>query len=111
MRKITDTIVSAFMRGDARTVGNTRTDGNTIWLHDNAIAWRDGRDVVVTLAGWGTVTTRERLNGLLDVIAPHLGIVQRKHEQYVQNMELDELTPLDDDEHFVIEHIRAPFSA
>ena len=103
MRKITDTIVSAFMRGDSKTVGNTRTDGDTIYLHDNAIAWRDGRDVVITLAGWGTVTTRERLNGLLDVIAPHLGIVQRNHEQFVQNMELNELTPLDSEERFTIE--------
>ena len=102
MRKITNDIVDAFMRGDSKTINNSRTDGNTLWLHDNAIAWRDGRDVVLTMAGWGSVTTRERLNGLLDVIAPHLVILQRNHEQHVYNRKLDELTPLDTRETFTI---------
>ena len=95
MRKITAEIVDAFMRGDSIRIGNTRTDGDTIYLHDNAIAQRNGRDVRITLAGWGTVTTRERLNGLLDVIAPHLGAVQRNHEQFIQNTQDNTLTPFD----------------
>jgi hypothetical protein len=103
MRKITNDVVTAFMNGDNFNMANSRTDGHTLWLHDNAIAWRDGRDVVLTMAGWGSVTTRERLNGLLDVIAPHLAIVQRNHDQYVYNYELDELTPLDTEERFTIE--------
>ena len=96
MRKITTEIVNAFMRGDSKTMGNTRTDGDAIYLHDNAIAWRDGRDVVITLANWGTVTTRERLNGLLNTIAPHLGAVQRNHAQFIQNRQDNTLTPFDD---------------
>ena len=95
MRKITSEIVDAFMRGDSKRVGNTRTDGDTIYLHDNAIAQRNGRDVRITLAGWGTVTTRERLNGLLNVIAPHLGAVQRNHQQFIHNMQDNTLTPFD----------------
>ena len=37
MRKVTEQIKQAFERGEAKTVGNTRTDGNTVWLHGNAI--------------------------------------------------------------------------
>lgn len=104
MRKITSEIVNAFMRGDSKTMGNSSTDGDTLWLHNNAIAWRDGRNIVLTMAGWGSVTTRERLNGLLDVIAPHLAIVQRNHEQHILNrLENHSLTLLNTRDTFVIE--------
>ena len=50
------------------------TDGNALFLHGNKIAEyaslykNDGDDSInITLAGWDTVTTRERLNGLRGV--------------------------------------------
>lgn len=68
MRKVTAEIVKAWARGDSLTVGNTSTDGDSIWLHGNPIAWKTGdADIIaLTLAGWPTVTTRERLNGVLN---------------------------------------------
>jgi hypothetical protein len=65
MRKTTEVVVGAFLAGKARKMGNTSTDGTILRLHGNRIAERmpDG-SIVATLAGWGTVTTRERLNGL-----------------------------------------------
>ena len=64
MRKITKEITDAFFARRSRKCGNTRTDGTTIWLHGNAIAqWQLG-ELFITLAGWDTVTTRERLNGI-----------------------------------------------
>jgi hypothetical protein len=64
MRQVTKTIVDAFFARRSRKCGNTRTDGQTFYLHGNAIAkWEDG-DIYITLAGWNTVTTRERLNGI-----------------------------------------------
>ena len=65
MRKITRRCVIAFHKGIAHRESNTRTDGRTLYLHDNPIARFDEQgDLWVTTAGWNTVTTRERLNGL-----------------------------------------------
>lgn len=96
MRKITEQVVDAFMRGDSFASGNSQTDGDTIWLHGNAIAWREGRDVVIHHATWHTRTTRERLNGLLNVIAPHLGVVQRDYVEYIQDTNANTLLPFGD---------------
>lgn len=65
MRKVTQQIKQAFERRESKTIGNTKTDGNTVWLHGNAIVKRgfDGL-VIASLAGWNTPTTRERVNGI-----------------------------------------------
>lgn len=64
MRKVTREVTDAFFNRRPRKCGNTRTDGTTIWLHGNAIAQWQGGELFITLAGWDTVTTRERLNGI-----------------------------------------------
>lgn len=70
MRKVTKEVVDAFLAGKRRSVGNTSTDGVVLKLHGNTIATIDPvtRIVSVTLAGWATPTTRERLNGLCDLL-------------------------------------------
>ena len=69
MRKVTRETVEAFVAGHKRTVGNTTTDGTVLLLHGNRIAERmpDG-SIYATLAGWESPTTRERLNGLCEVL-------------------------------------------
>lgn len=65
MRKVTQQIKEAFEERKAKTVGNTHTDGESVWLHGNKIVTRDPSGVVIaTLAGWNTPTTRERVNGI-----------------------------------------------
>lgn len=65
MRKITKEIVAAFMKRETKKIGNSRTDGTTLFLHDNAIAkWDAEGRLWVTNAGWWSTTTKERLNGL-----------------------------------------------
>ena len=65
MRKVTERIKKAFEQGKALKVGNTETDGKTVWLHGNAIVKRDFDGLVRwSLAGWNTPTTRERVNGI-----------------------------------------------
>lgn len=65
MRKVTQQIKQAFNQGTSLKVGNTRTDGQTVWLHGNAIVKRDPDGLVRwSLAGWNTPTTRERVNGI-----------------------------------------------
>ncbi len=68
MRKITEMTVHAFLDGETMQVGNTTATADGLFLHGNRIAecFEDdrGRGVLVSLAGWDTRTTRDRLNGL-----------------------------------------------
>lgn len=67
MRKITREIVDAFQNSRSLTIGNSRTNGESLWLFDNKIAEirRDG--LWITNSGWDSATTKERLNGLSGV--------------------------------------------
>jgi hypothetical protein len=67
MRKITQQIVNAFQNSRSLTIGNSRTNGESLWLFGNKIAEirRDG--LWVSNGGWDSVTTKERLNGLTGV--------------------------------------------
>lgn len=67
MRQVTQQIKQAFEQGKSLKVGNTETDGQTVWLHGNAIIKRDASGFVIwSLAGWNTPTTRERVNGIVN---------------------------------------------
>ena len=85
MRKVTQQIKEAFERGEAKTVGNTTTDGNTVWLHGNAIVKRDPDGLIRwSLAGWNTPTTRERVNGIVNV-----GVHQVNFEAVLNGQTID----------------------
>ena len=91
MRKETHKIASAFIARKPARAARTTTNGTVLRLHGNDIAWHLPQDtetglndIAFTLAGWGSVTTRERLNGLLDLLGfPFVGISQRKGRQWV----------------------------
>ena len=69
MRKITREISTAFLDGKILYKDNTSTDNGEIRLFGNLIAyWNTDSSVVITLAGHNTQTTRERLNGLLELM-------------------------------------------
>lgn len=77
-RKVTLAVTRAFLNREAHKSGQSRTDGKTLWLYDNAIAeWR-GNSLWITNAGWDTKTTKERLNAL-----PNVNIVQRNFQWYL----------------------------
>jgi len=85
MRKVTQQIADAFMARKSKTIGNTHTDGESIWLHGNEIVRRNESDQIeVSLAGWPTPTTRERLT-------PFAIICQRKGEQYLNGKQIENL--------------------
>ena len=79
MRKITEQAVEAFEAQRSFKSGNTQVriipqnggDGSLILLelHGNTIARHESWNgqTFITSAGWFTVTTKERLNGLRDV--------------------------------------------
>lgn len=63
MRKVTSQIRDAWLAGRSKTVGNTTTDGSSVYLHGNEVIRLNGggNSVQARLAGWNTPTTRERL--------------------------------------------------
>jgi len=69
MRKITREVMQSFLDHDRFKLANSETCGNRVWLHGNLIAERtpDG-EYRLTMAGWLTRTTVERLNGLLELL-------------------------------------------
>lgn len=86
MRKITRDAVNAFRNNEDFKRDNTevRADGNgtVMFLHGNCIAMtlRAG-NLRVRAAGWETVTTKERLNGLLLAVGCQ-GIHQKDYVWY-----------------------------
>tara|TARA_A200000159_G_C7292589_1_gene326387 strand:- start:595 stop:903 length:309 start_codon:yes stop_codon:yes gene_type:complete len=85
MRKVTQRIKQAFEQGKSLKVDNTRTDGQTVWLHGNAIVKRDPDGLVRwSLAGWNTPTTRERVNGIANA-----GVHQVKFEPILNGQVID----------------------
>ena len=86
MRKITQKIANAFINGESLKIKNTETDGQSVWLHGNMIANKTGNGLQISMAGWPTVTTRERLNGICQAMGKNLRIVQRDHVQYAVSL-------------------------
>ena len=85
MRKVTEEIKKAFEQGKSLKKGNTRTDGTSVFLHGNEIVKRDPSGLVlVTLAGWNTPTTRERVNGITGI-----GIYQKNFVPMLNDCEID----------------------
>ena len=76
MRAVTEQIKTAFDNGQKKTVNNTWTDGQAVWLHGNKIVERRDDGVYFCMCGWGTPTTRERINGITGA-----GIYQKNHTQ------------------------------
>jgi hypothetical protein len=84
MSKITHTIASAFMKGKAKSLSNTKTDGKSLWLFGNKIAEHREDGTYISNAGWKSKTTKERLNGLTNV-----SISQRKGKWHLNDNEWD----------------------
>lgn len=102
MRQITSDTAIAFLAGTGISRANTSTDGRVLLLHGNRIAWKGEHNgtagVFITCAGWGTPTTRERLNGVLRVMGhngngdrPLLRVTQKDGAQYIEQERCDGL--------------------
>jgi hypothetical protein len=81
---ITTQICRAFEAGEVFKKSNDSTDGVTMFLYGNAIAAHRSNGMWITNAGWATVTTKARLNGLTGV-----SISQRKGVWYLNGAEWD----------------------
>ena len=94
MRKISKLAARAFIEGREFRRDNTsvrieqRTSEDShpnrrLYLHGNLIAeYTNATGLRITLAGWPTPTTRERLHTLLKEMGKCEGVWQHKFEQY-----------------------------
>jgi hypothetical protein len=99
MRQVSKSVITAFLKGESKTVGNTSTNGVALFLHGNKIAKKDGNTLLISLCNWNTVTTRERLNSLL-FLAPQHGyelqikkIFQQRGEAHLWTVNENEWFP------------------
>jgi hypothetical protein len=103
MRQASTVVVLAFLQRKRHKRNHDFTDGESLTLHGNKIAWHnpDG-SVSMTLAGWPTSTTRDRLNTLCWHMISDKPFHQKKHEQYYNDR------PITPDNVFTIHNIIAP---
>ena len=64
--------------------------GSIVKLHGNKIAEEYAKSIVLFDGGWQTVTTKSRLNALLDEFATGTGVIQRNFEWYLTYKHLKE---------------------
>ncbi len=83
-RKITTSIVSAFLAGKELKESNSHTDGTYLYLFGNLIAKKDKGNIYITNAGWKSNTTKERLNAI-----PGVNIYQKAKKWYLNGNEWD----------------------
>ena len=85
MKQITKKIKNAFEQGKSLKVGNTETDGKTVWLHGSPIVKRDFDGLIrASLAGYNTQVTRERVNGITG-----LSFRQKKGKAVLNDQEIN----------------------
>ena len=90
MRKISQNIATSFFAGKPLHIDNTYTDGEKVYLHSNLIAKKIHPDKLeISLAGYPTMTTRERLNSILNVFGFDHYIQQKEGKQYIVNEPAD----------------------
>jgi hypothetical protein len=90
MRKITLEACQAFFDRKPFRCDNTQVEircysydySTVMLLHGNEIARKVGKQITLTLAGWPTVTTRDRLNGILQYAGIAERFRQHKNKQY-----------------------------
>ena len=68
MRKVSREVISAFLAGKSKKVGNTYSSGNCLYLHGNQIASSVNGAIRIFDGGWSSNTTKERLNALLQLM-------------------------------------------
>lgn len=88
-------VLASFLAGESRSIRNDSSIMGpmgiySLALHGNTIATRfAGGEINATLAGWPTVTTRDRLNALCDAIGQQHKFSQSKNVQYYAGGEID----------------------
>ena len=99
MRIVTEKAIKAFLNHRNGKFGgtqyytgtvNTEIKDDVMYLHENAIAKLINGELYVSFAGWGSVTTRERLQGFRE-FGYKINVCQSHHEQFLNGKQVDDL--------------------
>lgn len=99
MSKVSTNAARSFIHRTPRRENNTvvtvLNGFSHMFLHGNQIAWHteDGR-TGLSMCGWGTLTTRSRLNAILEAMQSAWRIVQRGGLQYAANLRTGDVREL-----------------
>jgi hypothetical protein len=82
MRKITKEAATAFrmdkpFKKDNTEVKVSQTE-TAMYLHGNKIAWCDGENIYLSSCGYTTNTTKERLNGIIEMCYATKSIIYQR---------------------------------
>ena len=103
MRKITREIATAFLDGKILYKDNTLAEIDGIYLFGNLIAyWNTDSSVTITLAGGNSTTTRERLNGLLELMGLEKRIISEDGVPYIRYKRYDSM--MDIYKHYTVDY-------
>ena len=69
---------------------NTEIKDDVMYLHENAIAKLLNGELYVSFAGWGSPTTRERLQGFRK-FGYKINVCQSHNEQFLNGKQVDDL--------------------
>jgi len=114
MRKITEQSVKALFNHEQFALANTRTQpfksNTSLYLHDNLIAVKfiDG-DLRLSLAGYNTTTTKERLNGILELACVNWRYRTIKGKAYLVHLETHTKLRISDDRFYSIAEMAMAF--
>jgi hypothetical protein len=102
MRQVTKKVCSAFIERKPAHSVNTITNGSILTLFGNQIAWWDVEepDVLwITFAGQPTTTTKDRINGVCDLLGLGKPFYSKDFQLYFGSA----LRPIDSREHVRID--------
>ena len=89
MRQVTNEVVRAFLNGEPKAISNSMTDGKSLYLWGNEIArFNDNGKLEISLCGYNTVTTRERLNGVLTLGGYNLKLSTKQGTPNINGIEI-----------------------
>lgn len=114
MRKITEQSAKALLNHERFMLANTRTqqfNSNTsLYLFDNLIAVKDKQgDLRLSLAGHNTTTTKERLNGILELACLNWRYRTIKGKAYLVHLETGTKLRIDDNRFYSIAEMAMAF--
>jgi len=114
MRKITEQSAKALLNHEHYSLANTRTqpfhNKTALYLHDNLIAVKDKSGYLrLSLAGYNTTTTKERLNGILELACLNWRYRTIKGKAYLVHLETGVKLRIDDNRFYSITEMAMAF--
>ena len=84
MKKGSQQIKEAFINNLSKKISNTETDGKAVYYHGHKIIEKRPDGIYWTLAGYNTVSTKEKVNTIANAC-----VFQKNYSLFVGDKEID----------------------